>query len=179
MAELNTQARSLRGRRRTQTIAARVDLTAMVDLMFLLITFFMLTSSLSKFHNMPLAMPDKAPGGSGFKIPDNRSMTICLGDNNKVLWYMGAVANPLAGPSTTHYSSSGIRKEITAKNKEAIQSSGSITKGLIVVVKPSDKSSYKNLVDILDELKIAGVNTYFIADLSAAEINQMRKKGIY
>jgi biopolymer transport protein ExbD len=75
---------------RNRKVAPKVDLTAMVDLAFLLITFFMLTTSLSKPVAMDIAKPDEPTDpDAGLQVPASRTMTILLGKDNKVAWYMG------------------------------------------------------------------------------------------
>ena len=97
MAELDTSSGGGKGGKvRSKKQSTRVDLTAMVDLAFLLITFFMLTTSLSKPLAMDIAKPDKDEKNKDNKIElrESQTMTILLGKNNKVMWYMG-----LAGKS--------------------------------------------------------------------------------
>jgi len=178
MAEMNSSAGNLRsGHRTTKTITPRVDMTPMVDLMFLLITFFMLTTSLTKPVAMSLALPIE--GGENLPIPDNRSITLCLGKNNEIQWYFGNEEKPLSTPQKATFASNSIRKLLIDKEAEAIKLSGSATKGLIVNIKPSDKSNYKNLVDILDELKITGIDNYFIVDISSHDLQRMKQSHIY
>lgn len=66
MAELNVSTGKTGRKNRTSKMPVRVDLTAMVDLAFLLITFFMLTTSLTKPREMPVVMPADGPPGAGF-----------------------------------------------------------------------------------------------------------------
>src|ERR1700679_3794129 len=102
MAELDTSGggKHKGGKVRSKKQSTRVDLTAMVDLAFLLITFFMLTTSLAKPRNMPLVMPTDGPPGPW---SDKRTMTIDLGKNNKVIWYLGMVEKPLSTPKVSGY----------------------------------------------------------------------------
>ncbi|WP_300564849.1 biopolymer transporter ExbD [Flavobacterium sp.] len=176
MAELNTgdgggkkgdkKVRSKKGN-------SRVDLTAMVDLAFLLITFFMLTTSLNKPQSMDLGMPDKPKPEDPqitMKVPDDRSLTILLGEGNKIKWYLGQFATPLAGPEEVTYGKEGIRKEILSREQILLEKFGDPKKaGLIVIIKPSKKSTYRNLVDILDEMAICKVPTYAIVDITKEE----------
>jgi len=93
MAELNskTQGNSNNTKVRTKKLEAKVDLTAMVDLAFLLITFFMLTTSLSKPHALDIIMPDKDKTNvkSVIDVADNRTVTLLLGANDQILWFIG------------------------------------------------------------------------------------------
>lgn len=175
MAELNTDGGGGKkgdGKVRSKKSNSKVDLTAMVDLAFLLITFFMLTTSLSKPQSMPLGMPDKADKDKpeeDIEVADNRTMTILLGENNKVKWYMGQFATPLEGPEASSYGKEGIRKELLSKMKSVPEVTGDPKKGLIVIIKLDKKTNYKNMVDILDEMAIAKVPTYAIVDLTPEE----------
>lgn len=181
MAELDTSGGGKKGGKvRSKKQSTRVDLTAMVDLAFLLITFFMLTTTLAKPQAMDLAMPDKDDKNpeSKLEIADNRTMTILLGANNRLEWYMGLIDNPKT-PTVDNYGRNGIRKAINEKIKEVRGITGDPKKGLIVLIKPSDKSNYRNLVDILDEMKISDVQTYAIVDITNPEIGLMKRDGIY
>lgn len=91
MAELNKTAVSGVSRSRRLKSLPKVDLTAMVDLAFLLITFFMLTTSLSKPAIINLTMP---VGDEPGKVPDDRTMTVCLAGGDKILTYMGPSDHP-------------------------------------------------------------------------------------
>ena len=166
MAELNTgdDGGGKGGKVRSKKQNSKVDLTAMVDLAFLLITFFMLTTTLSKPQSMSLGLPDKDPDQKTppIKVDENRTMTLMLGDNGKVVYYMGLLSNPIAGPKDIAYGKDGIRKEVLSRKKSVLEYTGDKTKGIIVIIKPTKKSNYKNLVDILDEMAITGVETYAI-----------------
>jgi biopolymer transport protein ExbD len=100
MAELNTgdSGSSKGGKVRSKKQNSKVDLTAMVDLAFLLITFFMLTTSLSKPQSMDLGLPDKDDDptkNKDIKVDENRTLTVLLGADNKVKYYVGLLANPI------------------------------------------------------------------------------------
>ena len=177
MAELNTGDGGGKGGKkvRSKKSNSKVDLTAMVDLAFLLITFFMLTTSLSKPQSMDLGMPDKGDDTPPQDIADNRTMTILIGDNNKIKWYKGQFAKPLEGPEDATYGKAGIREAIISESKQVVQETGDPKKGMIVIIKATKKSNYKNLIDILDEMAITKVPTYAISDISAAEIATLEK----
>lgn len=170
------------GKVRSKKSNAGVDLTAMVDLGFLLITFFMLTTSLSKPQSMNLAMPDKDKDPTKdqtMDVPDDRTMTILLGKDNTVQWYMGQFTAPLVPPTKTTYGRDGIRPELLQRGKAALASTGDPEKGLIVIIKPSDKANYRNLVDMLDEMAITKVQLYAIGDITPDEIKLLEAEGMY
>ena len=177
MAELDTGGGGggKGGKVRSKKSNAKVDLTAMVDLAFLLITFFMLTTSLSKPQSMNLGLPDKEdkdkPEDKPMKVDERRTMTIVMGENNTIQWYMGLFETPIAGPKADSYGRNGIRKELLKQVQTVPQITGDPKKGLIVIIKPTKKSSYRNLVDVLDEMAICGVETYAIVnDITPAEL---------
>lgn len=183
MAELNTDAGG--GKKgdkkvRSKKSNAKVDLTAMVDLAFLLITFFMLTTSLSKPQSMDLGMPDKNEDPNkkdDIEVADDRTVTILLGENNLVKWYYGRIDAPIEGPSVSSYGKSGIRQELLKKVKSVpALYNNDPKKGLIVIIKMDKKTNYRNMVDILDEMAICGVKTYAIVDLSPEEKAILEKK---
>ena len=181
MAELNTGDGGGKGDKKVRSKKgnSRVDLTAMVDLAFLLITFFMLTTSLNKPQSMDLGMPDKQKKDEPkdeMLVADNRSLTVLLGENDEVKWYLGQFATPLAGPELTTYGKDGIRKELLSRVKSVIAETGDPKKGLIVIIKPSKKSTYRNLVDILDEMAICKVKTYAIVDITKEEVALLDKE---
>ncbi|MWB93362.1 biopolymer transporter ExbD [Flavobacterium sp. GA093] len=181
MAELNTNdsGGGKGGKVRSKKQNSKVDLTAMVDLAFLLITFFMLTTTLSKPQAMPLGLPDKDPKADEkpMKVDEKRTMTIMMGENNKLIYYMGLLEAPIAGPKDIAYGKEGIRKELLSRKKSVIEYTGNKDKGIIVIIKPGKKSKYKNLVDILDEMAISGVGTYAIVnDFLPKETELLEKK---
>ncbi|OUL61357.1 biopolymer transporter ExbD [Flavobacterium sp. AJR] len=184
MAELNTDGGGggKGGKVRSKKQNSKVDLTAMVDLAFLLITFFMLTTTLSKPQSMNLGLPDKEEKDQDqkIKVDENRTMTLLLGPDNKLTYYMGLLATPIAGPKDIAYGKDGIRKELVSRKKSVLEYSAGIGKpknGIIVIIKPTKKSSYRNLVDILDEMAITGVETYAIVnDFTPEETKLVEKK---
>src|ERR1700761_415552 len=144
MAELNASEKTgKRNSRRTQ--APRIDLTAMVDLAFLLITFFIMATSLAKTKAMDLVMP---VGDHSEPVPLSRTMTICLGKNNQALWYMGIIEKPSTLPQLVNFSKTGLRAALINTSKDVLQKTG---KPMIVILKPGAHSVYSNFVTALDE----------------------------
>lgn len=184
MAELNDSGggggKKGSGKVRSKKANAKVDLTAMVDLAFLLITFFMLTTTLSKPQSMDLGMPDKPDPNKPITPPeaaDDRTVTLLLGAKDEIKWYYGLPSAPFEGPSDAKYGKAGIRAELLKKEKEIAQKyNNDPKKGMIVIIKPSKKSTYKNMVDILDEMAICNVKTYAIVDITDDELAKLEKK---
>jgi biopolymer transport protein ExbD len=174
MAELNTGdggGKKGSGKIRSKKQNSKVDLTAMVDLAFLLITFFMLTTSLSKPQSMSLAMPAKDKPNDPvppkpLPVDQRRTVTLILGENNKIKWYHGLLDAPEEGgkPQDIAYGKEGVRKMLLEKVKSVPIVTGDPKKGLIVIIKPTKKSNYRNLVDILDEMAICDVKVYAIVN---------------
>lgn len=180
MAELNTgggEGKKGSKKVRSKKLNSKVDLTAMVDLAFLLITFFMLTTSLSKPQSMDLTLPDKNEDQKveDTKVDENRTMTVLLGDNNQIKYYMGFMNQPMK-PINTTYGKAGFRKELLKRKKQVLDYSaakGKPDNGIIVIIKPSKKSNYKNLVDVLDEMAISKIDRYAIVDIAPEEVQEL------
>ena len=187
MAELNTGdggGKKGGGKVRSKKGNSKVDLTAMVDLAFLLITFFMLTTSLSKPQSMDLGLPDKDDKDKppvDIKVDQRRTMTIIMGKDNKIKWFHGLLEapEPNGKPTDAVYGKNGLRKEILKRVVSVPLVTGNKDKGLIIIIKPSKKSTYRNLVDVLDEMAICKVPTYAIVnDITPEEqklIDEMNK----
>ncbi|PWB23675.1 ExbD/TolR family protein [Flavobacterium sp. HTF] len=166
---------------RSKKLNSRVDLTAMVSVSFLLIIFFMVVGELSKAKVMDLALPDKDPicgpyCGTGGCIRGNRLYTILLGDDDRIITYSGILSYPEeAAPKEIQFGKNGIRKLILLKKQEVqnyMASLGKPKNGVIVIIKPSKKSNFKNLIDILDEMAITKIDTYTIVnDFTPEESN--------
>jgi biopolymer transport protein ExbD len=173
MAELNSSPQksgSTHGRKRMNT---RVDLTAMVDLAFLLITFFIMTTTLAKPKAMDLTMPvGKDEGG----VPASRSLTVCLGKNGHVMYYLGELKQPVIVPTITNFGSNGLRHTLIETNKMIRDKYG---KDMIVLIKPSDHAEYSNLVSTLDEMNITKTDRYSIVDIAQPDIDALKQKNIY
>jgi len=172
MAELNSKPEKSSRRGSTRRSIPRVDLTAMVDLAFLLITFFMLTTILTKPKWMPVVMP--APGPPG-KVPETSTMSICLGKNNQAMWYIGMPEKPLTTPKQVGYGND-LSKAIYDTEMAVFKKSG---KGLFVIIKPDDHSRYDNLVETLDDMHIFKVPTYAIAKLTPQDLDMLKQRNIF
>ncbi len=178
MAELDTSGGGKKGGKvRSKKASTRVDLTAMVDLAFLLVTFFMLTTTLNKPKAMDLAMPDKDEKTNKQEpIAASRTLTLLLGKNDKVEWFIGVPTQPLSPPTVDGFGKNGLRKVLLEEAQKVKSSTG---KDMFVIIKPSEKSVYKNMVDALDEMHIANINLYAIVDITKDEIGLLQRDNIY
>ena len=177
MAELDTSGggKHKGGKVRSKKQSTRVDLTAMVDLAFLLITFFIMTTTLAKSKAMDLTMPDKDEKTKDqLPIAASRSLTLLLGSDDKLEWYLGEAGK--SAPEVINYSANGLRKLLIEKSKDVQAKTG---KFMFVVIKPSDRSQYKNMVSALDEINIANIQGYGIVDITQPEVELLKRENIY
>ena len=153
---------------RSKKLSTRVDLTAMVSVSFLLIIFFMVTIELAKPKKISLSLPDYDAYTCGFSSCgagiENRIMTVLLDQNDKIVMYNGLLGFNEEHPKEIKYGKDGIRKELLNKITEVQKFTGDPSRGAIVIIKPSKKCNFKNLVDILDEMAITKISTYAIVD---------------
>lgn len=155
----------------------RIDMTPMVDLGFLLITFFVFTTTMSNPTVMKLFMPvDKGPLSP---LGKSKVLTVLLGQNNKVYAYEGKFEDAIKGNTiitTTYNEGDGIGNLIRKKQKQLQQIDRKDGRnGLVFLIKPTSKASYKNVIDALDETMINDVKKYMVLDASAEEKLQMQK----
>lgn len=157
MAEINNSAQRNSGNVRRRSTPIKIDMTPMVDLGFLLITFFMLTAVLTKPYVLPIERHSNEDDDPDHRkeINERNVMTLVLGKNNKVYWYIG-MNDPQV--EVTDFSAEGIRKTLLSK-KASI-------KDLYVFIKPTEQSRYQNLVDILDEMDITDIKRYSLAEVT-------------
>ena len=208
MAEIiaNEGGGKKKGKRRAKKHSTNIDMTPMVDLMCLLLTFFILTAAFSKPKVMEIVLPDKDIKQKGIDIPKWRTVNIILDGNDKIYYYNG-LADPTKPPIPelieSDYSKNGIRKMLLNRNKNLFKqmedlnaqvakgklniSRDSLTKrlrdlksndnvGPIVLIKATDKVKYKNIVDIIDEMAITNVARYAIVDLNSFEKKLLARK---
>jgi len=156
---------------RSKKLNLTVDLTAMVSVSFLLIIFFMVNRELAKPNALPLSLSHPFDSdvyeNIGCYNPDgNRIITLLLDNNNKIISYHGLVNFPITKPKKLNFGRE-IRDEINFKNnqiKEYMTSKERPDIGAIFIIKPTNESNFKNLVDILDEMTIANIKNYSIVN---------------
>ena len=194
MAEVNTDKGKGDGKKGKQKkVNIRVDFTPMVDMNMLLITFFMLCTSLSKPQTMEISMPskDQVTEAEQTKVKASKAITLLLGEDDKIYYYFGEPDYEHAESlQQTDYSPAGLRdillernfdvvrqmKELKLKKlnkeiseddfkKQATEIKGS-KEAPVVLIKATDDASYRNLVDALDEMQICNIGKYAIVDIT-------------
>jgi biopolymer transport protein ExbD len=135
----------------------------MVDLGFLLITFFIFTTTMSEAMAMGINLPSDKPAYPPNMSPESKTISLILGDNNTIAYYNG---KDLQATAITDYTAKGIRNVLMSKQ----YSLGNDAKKMVVLIKPTTKASYANVVDILDEMAINGVKTYVLMEPDAKEL---------
>ncbi len=203
MAEINTEKKQKKGKNKAKKMSTRTDMTPMVDLACLLITFFMLSTTLSKPQTMEIVMPSKDKVKSEqeqTKVKASTAITILLGKNDKVYYYFGLVEK--AKVVVSSFAPSGIRSMLLNRNAELeaqvlelkkkkankqltllqyndlvndLKEKASKTAAPVVMIKPSDLSNYNNLVDILDEMQICNIAAYAIVPIKSEDIALIKK----
>lgn len=150
-----------------------IDMTPLVDLAFLLISFFIFTTTLSQPRVTRLYMPKDNSDPTPLK--ESEALTILLGANNKLYSYAGRMEDALSKQKiivSSYDEHSGIGRLIRDKQKEL----GSRRDQLTLVIKPAQHCNYKNLVDALDETQINSVKRYAIAQASKQEQAFLERK---
>jgi biopolymer transport protein ExbD len=162
MAEMDTSGggghKKGPGVKKAKKLSTRVDLTPMVDLGFLLITFFIFTTTMSQPTAMKLFLPkDTEKVEEQNKIKESGALSIMLGKNNAIYYYEGTLDPTGSNFKSTNFKE--IRNIVIDKKKRTNP------EDFVVVIKPSDEATYKNTVDILDEMTINDVKRYAMVDL--------------
>jgi biopolymer transport protein ExbD len=178
MAEITSAAAGSKpGGRRGKKLSTRVDLTPMVDLGFLLITFFIFTTTLSEPSAVILVMP--ADGGESMPTKESGSLTVIPLANNRIFYYHGRLQEPMPAGSSgiVGYSyADGIGKVIRDKQQFMELKKPMSARELMLIIKPTNSASYQNVVDILDEVTINDVKSYALTDISIAEIRMLETR---
>ena len=170
MAEVQVQEKGDKGGKvRSKKQSTRVDMTPMVDLGFLLITFFMFTTTFSKPNVMDLGLPAKpkkdAPPPQKTEIDLSNSISLIIGKDNRIFYHQldQAGLNDQTLQETT-YDKEGITKVIEQAKRRAKD-----VKKFTVIIKPTDDAVYKNFVDILDQMTITNSQQYGVTDIKPWE----------
>lgn len=211
MAELQTNdggGKKKRGGSKQKKVNVHVDFTPMVDMNMLLITFFMLATSLSKPQTMEINMPSNDKNvteENQSQVKASQAVTLLLAGGDSIFYYTGQPDytnyNSL---KQTSYEADGIRTFLTRRNGEAVnkinalkkqklelkitteqftKQAGEIKNGKntpVVIIKATDRATYKNLIDALDEMQICNIGKYVIDSITRGDkflIENLRKQG--
>jgi biopolymer transport protein ExbD len=198
MAEIAQNHRKGRKKRRSKKLSTRVDFTPMVDLGFLLITFFMLATTLNKPQTMEIALPskDKSAEDEQSVVKASSAITLLLDKDNAVYYYEGTRENgkdPVL--NRTNFSPTGLRQFLLKRNYEVMSKIRELKadkerlrlsekefdqrltaiksdkNAPIVLIKATDESVYRNLIDALDEMAICNIERYAIDVISPFDLN--------
>lgn len=192
------------GVKKAKKLSTRVDMTPMVDLGFLLITFFIFTTTMSSPTTMDLFMPkDTEKDEDQNKAKESGALTVLLGKDNVIYYYEGQLKEDASNFLTSNFS--GIRKIIIDKKKSVIEAHQHdegckkiqekakvgdrdkkippdpnwqkvcLDKDLVIVIKPDEDATYKNTIDILDEMAISDIKRYAMVDLFPVEKELIKK----
>jgi biopolymer transport protein ExbD len=165
MATLSASTYRARAQRRTSEQHSRLDMTPMVYLAFVLLTFFMVTA---RPPVLQLTMPsvDNPANAQWGCLGGGMSgaMTIILGQKHQVHYYLGLnspldPSEPVPELASTDFSAQGIRQVLLAQRSQSPK--------LVVLIKPSPRATYRDMVDILDEMNITDQKRYALTNLSA------------
>jgi biopolymer transport protein ExbD len=194
------------GKKRAKKQSTRIDMTPMVDLAFLLLTFFVLTATFSKPKSMELTFP--APPPPDQKIDEVKNgITFLLSKNDRIFYYEGqfySPGDPAGHPPTTitelSFSQSSLHKYLLEKNKDmheqikaldakykAGQLADTTFKRLVrerkadkasytYLIKTDDQATYKNVIDLIDELNVNVVGKYVMVDIMKPEFDLVKEK---
>ncbi|MDR1730253.1 MAG: biopolymer transporter ExbD [Prevotellaceae bacterium] len=206
MAEIQEKEKG-GGKGKQKKKSTHIDFTPMVDMNMLLITFFMLCTSLIKPQTMEIAMPskDKVSEEEQNKVQDSRAITLILDGDDKIYYYLGeGDYENYQSLVETNYGPNGLRSLLLNRNKKVVEEMKELKKkrldlqiseeefttqsteikkdksSPVVMIKATDASNYKNLIDALDEMQICSISTYAIVDMSEGDeflLENFKSKG--
>ncbi len=201
MSEIQSVGNSEKGgKKRAKKQSTRVDMTPLVDLAFLLLTFFVLTSTFSQPKVLRMIFPEKLDDkNKDIKQPEVKDgLTILLTGNDKIFWYRGAL-NAKTVLEETDYTKKGLRKVLVENNLPLLTQLRAFEKELnkidgkdsakrnlidkkvkeaqsdsklVVLLKNDDKATYRNVIDVMDEFMITQIAKYFAVDEGMADLEK-------
>ena len=191
---------------------ARVDFTPMVDMMMLLVTFFMLCTTLAKPQTMEIAMPtNKTEEKNRSQVDTKEAVTILLDENNRVFYYKGKPADAAQNIREVYYLSEQpkgdlkslhevlkkanpayekaekIRKDYEERLAKAVNAAKGVQDAIKaefdekfndakaekgtpqIIIKPTDGSTYNNLIEVLDEMSLCNIGKYVIVPIDEGD----------
>ena len=196
-AEVQESSGKKRGKGKQKKMTVRVDFTPMVDMNMLLITFFMLCTTLSKPQTMEISMPSNDQDITEQQksmVKASQAITLLLGADNKLYYYEGEPNyRDYTSLKETTYGANGLRAVLLQKNAAAVNQVRALKQQKLdleitddeykkkvseiksgkdtptVIIKATDDASYMNLIDALDEMQICNIGKYVITDIVEAD----------
>ncbi len=173
MAEMDTSSggghKKGPGVKKAKKLSTRVDLTPMVDLGFLLITFFVFTTTMAKSTIMQMNEPkDDTPQDELMKVKESAVMTILLGKQDQVYYYYGTLAAETAQDQFKVSNFKDIGKLILDK-RNSVPNGDQSKSDLMYIIKADKESKFKNVIDVLDEMSINRVPSGHYAEVDMTE----------
>ena len=174
MAEMDTSSggghKKGPGVKKSKKLSTRVDLTPMVDLGFLLITFFVFTTSMTESKAMNMNEPKDDPGKE-MKVKNSGAMTLLLGKGDQIYYYYGQLDPATLSEQFKSTNFKDVRELIVEKKKSTP------IDDLMYIIKSDKESTFKNAIDILDEMSISAVppGHYAEVDMTPAEEELIRQ----
>lgn len=187
------------GVKKAKKLSTRVDMTPMVDLGFLLITFFIFTTTMSTPTTMDLLMPEDKDKDKVIEVKQSGTLTILLGKADQVYYYEGILTVNATTNNFKQTTFKGIRdiiinkkkqviaahvhdkncedirnRDAEARNSTTIDPNSCLDRDLVLIIKPDADANYKNTVDILDEMEINGISRYAIVDPTKDEVSLIK-----
>lgn len=168
MAEMDTSSQDDHkkkgpGVKKAKKLSTRVDLTPMVDLGFLLITFFIFTTTMSQPAALRLFLPkDTEKPEDQNKVKNSGVLTIMMNQSNNVFYYEGELMPDGSNFKSTNFKE--VRNVILDKKKNTRPDD------FVVIIKPGPEATYKNTVDMLDEMAISDVKRYALVDITSQDL---------
>lgn len=179
------QKKRKKGKKSPKRVGFSLDMTPMVDVAFLLLTFFMLTTTFSKPKTMEINLPAEKNEETKVEVAESNVLTVRIMEGDKAYWNIGfkppeAIDLYEAGDGGKPTVSDKFRKMLKEKREQIRQEVGEDV--MVLVLKLDKKAKYRNLVDIIDELNISNppIKRFSIADFTEAdgeEIAQMLAGG--
>ncbi|MEI7823917.1 MAG: biopolymer transporter ExbD [Chlorobiaceae bacterium] len=158
-----------KGRRRSKRIGFHLDMTPMVDVAFLLLTFFMLTTTFSKANTMEINIP---PEKAEVKVAESNVMTLRIADNVMAYCSLGNEV-PRKIPL---YDSRDVRQTgLSGELRQLLRQQTAANPKLVIVVKISDKAKYRHLVDIIDELNLMKIDRFSLDDYTDQDAQEIQR----
>lgn len=207
MAEVQENSGSKTGKSKQKKMTVRVDFTPMVDMNMLLITFFMLCTTLSKPQTMEISMPakDNVTEENQSLVKASQAITLLLAGDDKIYYYEGEPNyKDYSSLKQTSYGADGLRAVLMQKNADAVNKVNALKQRKVnleitdeqykeevseirnakgtptVIIKATDYASYENLVSALDEMLICNIGKYVITDIADGDnflMENFEKKG--